>query len=93
MRFSERLKGVPKPPSIAPEKASSAALVRPGNSTLNSLAIWWHQGWLPALLLVAATLAVYQPALHGEFVWDDDSWTWKISRLLRDFSGVAGDVD
>src|ERR1035438_5575794 len=45
-------------------------------------------GWFFALLLVAATLLAYLPALRGQFIWDDDSWTTKISGLLRDVSGL-----
>src|ERR1039458_2294408 len=45
-------------------------------------------GWFFALLLVAATLLAYLPALRGQFIWDDDSWTTKISGLLRDASGL-----
>ena len=40
------------------------------------------------LLLVGVTLAIYWPALHGGFVWDDDSWTTKIENLLYDTSGL-----
>ena len=39
-------------------------------------------------LLVLATFASYLPALRGQFVWDDDSWTLNIAALLRDFSGL-----
>ena len=45
-------------------------------------------GWFFALLLVAATLLAYLPALWGQFIWDDDSWTTKVSGLLRDGSGL-----
>src|ERR1017187_6012941 len=45
-------------------------------------------GWFFALLLVAATLLAYLPALRGQFIWDDDSWTTKISGLLLDASGL-----
>jgi protein O-mannosyl-transferase len=44
--------------------------------------------WFFGLLLVAATLLAYLPALRGQFIWDDDSWTTKISGLLRDGSGL-----
>src|ERR1035441_3157857 len=45
-------------------------------------------GWFFGLVLVTATLLAYLPALPGQFIWDDDSWTTKISGLLRDASGL-----
>src|SRR5438093_8909583 len=51
-----------------------------------------HVSWSPTilfgLLLALATLVAYLPALNGEFVWDDDAWTWNIYWLLRDFAGL-----
>ena len=47
------------------------------------------QNWLGALSLVLATLVVYPPALSGLFVWDDDSWTFNLSGLLRNVSGLG----
>ena len=44
--------------------------------------------WLKGLLLVVAVFLAYQPALQGKFVWDDDSWTTKLSGLLGDWSGL-----
>jgi protein O-mannosyl-transferase len=49
---------------------------------------WWNQGWLFGGLLLAATVLAYWPALHGGFVWDDDSWTTKIAHLLRNGPGL-----
>src|SRR5215470_13459661 len=46
-------------------------------------------GWVGAGLLVVCTLVAYLPALSGQFVWDDDSWTTNIVHLLRDFSGLC----
>jgi tetratricopeptide (TPR) repeat protein len=40
------------------------------------------------LLLAAATLIAYWPALRGQFVWDDESWTSEISGLLRSAGGL-----
>jgi tetratricopeptide (TPR) repeat protein len=45
--------------------------------------------WIGAGLLVICTLLAYSPALHGQFVWDDDSWTTAIVHLLRDFWGLC----
>jgi tetratricopeptide (TPR) repeat protein len=45
--------------------------------------------WVGAGLLVVYTVLAYGPALHGKFVWDDDSWTTTIVHLLRDFSGLC----
>jgi protein O-mannosyl-transferase len=39
-------------------------------------------------VILLLTLLAYIPALHGQFVWDDDSWTTNIAGLLRDFSGL-----
>ncbi|MGA2604590.1 MAG: tetratricopeptide repeat protein [Verrucomicrobiia bacterium] len=44
--------------------------------------------WVFSFALVVMTLLVYLPALHGGFVWDDDSWTTGIPQLLRDVSGL-----
>src|SRR5579859_3409485 len=53
---------------------------RVGNPRLRS--------WLKGLFLVAAVIFAYIPAMPGGFVWDDDSWTTSITRLLRDPSGL-----
>ena len=44
--------------------------------------------WAGGVVLVLGTLGAYVPALHGQFVWDDDSWTTNIVDLLRDWSGL-----
>ncbi len=41
-----------------------------------------------AAALVIATLAAYAPALRGSFVWDDDTWTTRITPLLKDIPGL-----
>src|SRR5215468_7505725 len=33
---------------------------------------WWKSDWFLALLLLVTTLMTYQPAWHGEAVYDDD---------------------
>jgi hypothetical protein len=37
---------------------------------------------------VVATFLAYLPALHGGFVWDDDSWTTGLSALFQNASGL-----
>ena len=58
------------------------------NGKLRWLRDLWKRDWLKGLLLVAAVLFAYQPAWHGEFIWDDESWTIEISDLLRNGSGL-----
>lgn len=45
--------------------------------------------WVFGLLLVLAALMVYSPALNGKFLWDDDSWTSRISNLLQGIRGLG----
>ena len=47
-----------------------------------------HKPWSLALVLALVTFVAYLPALSGNFVWDDDSWTTGIPQLLRDLSGL-----
>ena len=39
--------------------------------------------------MALATVFAYSPALHGSFIWDDDSWTTGIAKLLKDGSGLV----
>jgi tetratricopeptide (TPR) repeat protein len=39
-------------------------------------------------LIVLLVFLAYLPALHGGFVWDDDSWTTNLSALFQDASGL-----
>ncbi len=45
--------------------------------------------WGPALLVFGLVVLAYLPCLRGEFVWDDDAWTVKLSHLLRTWSGLG----
>ena len=47
----------------------------------------WKRGWLPGLLLVAATVLAYWPALHGGFLWDDDEHI-RGNSTLRSLTGL-----
>lgn len=40
------------------------------------------------LMLVAGGCLAYWPALHGEFIWDDASWTTDVLGLLKNFPGL-----
>src|SRR3954463_12104424 len=44
--------------------------------------------WAGAVVLLAATLATYYPALRGEFVWDDPGWTTDLRPLFTDVDGL-----
>ena len=35
----------------------------------------WARLAIPSALIVFLVFLAYLPALHGGFVWDDDSWT------------------
>jgi Tfp pilus assembly protein PilF len=62
----------PRAAAPLPEESGSAVAVVP---------LW--QILVAALLLMAATLAAYAPALHGQFLWDDSTWlTDRSSTLL-----------
>src|ERR1017187_2267054 len=56
----------------------------PGRMSIlgRTLPVW--QGGLIVLLVFLA----YLPALHGGFVWDDDSWTTNLSPLFQDTVGL-----
>jgi tetratricopeptide (TPR) repeat protein len=44
---------------------------------------------LLACLLVIVALTTYIPALGGQFIWDDDSWTTRIAGLLHHWRGLG----
>jgi hypothetical protein len=51
------------------------------------LCVLWERGWLLALLLVAASLLVYQPVWHAGFIWDDDAHVTRPE--LRSLDGLV----
>src|ERR1039458_2811048 len=48
---------------------------------------WWNRDWLLGLLLVLATLMAYQPAWHGQRLWDDEAHLTQPE--LRSLNGLA----
>jgi len=44
--------------------------------------------WFLGFLLLVSTFLAYLPAWHGGFVWDDDSWTLRLSGLFQNASGL-----
>jgi protein O-mannosyl-transferase len=48
----------------------------------------WAKYCAGAAAIILLTFLAYLPALHGQFVWDDDSWTTGIPNLLRNFAGL-----
>ena len=67
------------------EPATSAP--EPMHTIAGRLRAWWQRGWLPALLLVAAVILVYQPVWHAGFIWDDNDYVTE-NRTLRDLDGL-----
>ncbi len=47
----------------------------------------FHKPWLGVLLIAAAALVAYWPALGGKFLWDDESLVAK-NRLVHDANGL-----
>src|SRR5580658_6605696 len=48
----------------------------------------WRTRLLGLIVIVLLGVLSYWPALSGQFVWDDNSWTTEILPILRDFSGL-----
>jgi hypothetical protein len=46
-----------------------------------------HQ-YFKGLTLAIAVLLAYLPCLSGKFLWDDDSWTFKLKPLFASISGL-----
>jgi tetratricopeptide (TPR) repeat protein len=74
---------------LSPDKVSKDSLYPEAKSKPKSVPRLFSPGWVGGGLLVVCTLVAYLPALPGQFVWDDDSWTTNIVHLLRDFSGLC----
>jgi protein O-mannosyl-transferase len=58
-------------PEVAPT-ADPVVVAAATDPVAGFLRSGWNQGWLFALLLVAATFLAYQPVWRAGFVWDDD---------------------
>ncbi len=78
----------------ANETASAIASPQPGKQAkppeggvakAPSSRVW---PWLLGFLLLVSTFVAYLPALRGGFVWDDDSWTLRLSGLFQSASGL-----
>src|SRR5690242_2818070 len=67
---------------------SKAALSRAGIKPKPAEGVYRISNWWFGVALFVCTLVAYLPALNGQFVWDDDSWTTNITHLLRDGSGL-----
>jgi protein O-mannosyl-transferase len=48
----------------------------------------WARLVIPGTLIALLVFLVYLPALLGDFVWDDDSWTTGLSALFQNTSGL-----
>jgi protein O-mannosyl-transferase len=83
----EQAKGSSEARSIEPAERAASPL-RPGpNGVAGFLNAPWNREWLFGLVLIAATVVAYLPALHGGFVWDDYA-NISDSRTLRSWKGL-----
>ena len=53
--------------------SSSAHPLGPGRDSLNTARSFGPRDWLFVVALLAAVILVYQPALHGGLLWDDNA--------------------
>lgn len=80
IRHEDGKRGEAKTPlqhRVAPRKRPP----KTGSRSAGRLTDWWRKGWMPGVLLILATVVVYQPAWHGGFLWDDDVHVTK-NRML-----------
>jgi protein O-mannosyl-transferase len=49
----------------------------------------WRRQIIPGALLVLFVFLAYLPAVHGAFVWDDDSWTTRLTPFFKNISGLG----
>jgi len=70
----------------SPQPSGKATLPKSGALKGKSSRLW---PWFLGFLLLISTFLAYLPALRGGFVWDDDSWTLKLSGLFQNASGLS----
>jgi tetratricopeptide (TPR) repeat protein len=61
-------------PEVTPTRAPSAGKYGLDDASTKFLPGWCRRGWLAGLLLVALTLAAYQPVWNAGYIWDDDEF-------------------
>ena len=69
----------------SPQPGKQAKLPEGSVAKAPSSRVW---PWLLGFLLLVSTFVAYLPALRGGFVWDDDSWTLRLSGLFQSASGL-----
>src|ERR1700761_6759146 len=84
--MAKRLRQKRSAPAAGSASAASANLTLFGFDLAPLAATW--KSWLPkVLLIVAATLWIYWPALNGGFLWDD-GWYITGNPLLHNADGL-----
>ena len=72
--------------------AKSKDKVGPGKAAAtrfnSSVPSFGKRDWIFGLILLLVVFLSYSPALPGEFIWDDGSWTTGILDLLKNGSGL-----
>jgi Tfp pilus assembly protein PilF len=70
-------------------KRPNETAVSSQNPSVSSPVNPWMRRIIPGCLLVLFVCLAYLPAVRGAFVWDDDSWTTKLSPFFQDLSGLG----
>jgi protein O-mannosyl-transferase len=63
---------LPEARSTRPAETPATPSPQGANGIAGLPRAWWKREWLFGLVLIAATVVAYLPALHGDFLWDDD---------------------
>ena len=76
-----------KPPESRPGPPPAGHA--PANRAPSLLQQLEASGGLAGFLLLLVTFLAYWPCLHGQFVWDDDSWTTSLAPYFRNIAGLV----
>jgi hypothetical protein len=91
MSAKQRRKSIPAQPAAAKPKTVSAnpRPKREGPARTNTFAPgFWHQHWLPSLLLITLSFGLYWLSMSFRYVLDDQMVIWQNQYVLKGFGGL-----